>query len=111
MLSLHKNMVLAALNVRDVQEISYPAYAMFLTWLLSQATGLRLLAVTARCAFLVPPLRSLRHLLIEVDSIEDAAIASVCQLRCLQTLKLAAKSWYNKICITWHYQRTHNTAQ
>ena len=34
----------------------------------------------------------LRHLILMADAFDDAAIAAVCQLRDLQTLKLASKA-------------------
>ncbi|BDA50193.1 hypothetical protein COCOBI_15-3220 [Coccomyxa sp. Obi] len=68
------------------------ASAMFLARLMGQPTGLRLFAATMPVALVVPPLQTLRHLALKADAFEDAAIAAVCHLHGLLTLKLAAKS-------------------
>ncbi len=81
----------ASTDLHIVQEESSQASAMFLAWLMGQPTGLRLLAASTPAALVVPPLQTLRHLILNANGFEDAAIAAVSQLRGLQTLKLAAK--------------------
>ncbi len=80
-----------------MQEESSPASTVFLAWLMCQPTGLRLIAANTSAALVVPPLQTLRHLLVEADTYGDAAVAAVCQLRGLQTLRLASKD--NTMCV------------
>ncbi|BDA47953.1 hypothetical protein COCOBI_11-2100 [Coccomyxa sp. Obi] len=74
-----------------LQGESTPASSMHLTWLMSQTTCLRIISAETPTALVMPPLQTLRHLVLVADKFEDAAVAAVSQLHGLQTLKLASK--------------------
>ena len=65
-----------------------PTSAMLLTWLLAQAPALRLLSIQQPRAFVVPPIRNLRHLVVTSQEFPAIMVAAIRQLRMLQTLWL-----------------------
>ncbi|BDA49803.1 hypothetical protein COCOBI_14-4230 [Coccomyxa sp. Obi] len=65
-----------------------PTTAMLLTWLLAQAPQLELLYLHHPRVFVVPPIRNLRHLIMESGDYMATSVASIRQLRNLQTLSL-----------------------
>ena len=75
------------LELRLLQERN-PATAMLLTWLLAQAPQLQLLYMSHPIGFVVPPIRNLSHLIMHSTEFTAASVASIRQLRKLQTLRL-----------------------
>ncbi len=65
-----------------------PTTVMLLTWLLAQAPQLQLLLLQHPGALVVPPIRNLRHLLMASNDFNPTTVASIRQLRNLQTLWL-----------------------
>lgn len=75
-------------------EENVPACTMFLAWLITTGhpSRLRVFWADGLTALVVPPLQTLCHLILAADIFTDAAIAAVCQLRSLKTLKLASRT-------------------